>query len=96
MVTEVSGNENKVKTSNKYEILSFDNSRNKDASDQCGTWSYLGIETFEFLAMGMLLIFLIYKTIRKMCGKDGILEKRREAKLQRDARRFERFGLNIQ
>ena len=48
------------------------------------------------MAMGMLLIFLIYKTVKKSCGKDGILEKRREAKLQRDARKFETLQIRFE
>ena len=35
MVTEVSGTNNKVKTSAKYDILSVDLSRSKDANGQC-------------------------------------------------------------
>ena len=48
------------------------------------------------MAMGMLLIFLIYKTVKKTCGKDGILEKRREPKLQRDARKFEKLQIRFE
>ena len=44
----------------------------------------------------MLLIFLIYKTVKKICRKDGILEKRREAKLQIDARKFEKLKIRFE
>ena len=86
MVTDVSGNDNKVKTTAKYDILSFDMSRSKDSSNQCDVWSSLGFQTFKLMVLEMLIIFLAYKIGRKVCGKDGILAKRREAKLQRDAR----------
>ena len=75
LVTEVSGTDNKVKTSNNYEFLSFDNRQSKDGGEQCNTWSYLGVEAFEFLAIGILAIFLIYKEGKKICGKKGYLEK---------------------
>ena len=55
------------------------------------TWSYLGIELFEYMAIGLLLIFLLYKGGRKICGKDGLLEKRRNSKLQRDAAKCEKL-----
>ena len=48
------------------------------------------------MAMGMLLIFLIYKTVKKKCSKEGILKKRREAKLQRDARKFEKLRVRFE
>ena len=44
----------------------------------------------------MLIIFLTYKIGRKICGKDSILAKRREAKLQRDARRFEKLKIRFE
>ena len=72
LITEVSGTDNKVKTSKNYEFLSFDNRRSKDGGEQCNTWRYLGIETFEFMAIGVLAIFLIYKGGKKICGKKGI------------------------
>ena len=46
MVTKVSGMDNKAKTSGKYDILSVDLSRSKDASDQCGIGSSKGMEFF--------------------------------------------------
>ena len=89
LVTEVFRSDNNVKTSNNYEFLSFDNRRSKDGGEQCSTWSYLGIESFEFMAIGLLIIFLLYKAWKKTCGKDRILE----AKLQRDARKFEKLQI---
>ena len=53
------------------------------------------MEAFELVILGMLVIFLTYKIVRKVCGKDGILAKRREAKLQRDARRFEKLKIRF-
>ena len=46
LITEVSGSDNKVKTSNNYEFLSFDNRKSKDGGEQCSTWSFHGFETF--------------------------------------------------
>ena len=84
MVTEVAGKNNKIKTSAKYDILSVDLSRSKDSGSQCDVWTSLGMEFFELLILGMLMIVLAYKTVRIVCGKHGILEKRKAAKLQRD------------
>ena len=96
MVMEVSGKDNKVKTSAKYDILSVDLSRSKDSSDQCDVWTSLGKEFFELLILGMLIIFLAYKIVRKVCGKDGIIAKRGKAKLQRDARKFEKLKIRFE
>ena len=96
LVTEVSGSDNKVKTSNNYEFLSFDNRKSKDGGGQCNTWSYLGIESFEFMAIGLLLIFLIYKGGRNFFGKDGLLEKRDAAKFEKLRIRFENAGAVIE
>ena len=74
-MTEVSGSDNKVKTFNNCEFLSFDNRKSKDGGEQCNTWSYLSIESFEFMAIGLLIIFLFYKGGKKICGKDGLLKK---------------------
>ena len=93
LIAEVSGTDNKVKTSNNYEFLSIDN---KDGGKQCNTWSYFGFEAFEFLAIGILAIFLIYKGGKKICGKKGYLEKRRESKLQRDAAKFEKLRIRFE
>ena len=91
LITEVSGTDNMVKTSNNYEFMSFDNRRSKDEGEQCNTWSFYGFKTFEFLAMGILAIFLIVKGLKKFCGKGGYLEKRKETKLKRDAAKFEKL-----
>ena len=39
----------------------------------------------------LLILFLTYKLERRICGKDDILAKRRETKLHRDARKFEKL-----
>ena len=91
LVTEVSGSDNKVKTSNNYEFLSFDNQKSKDGSSCSTTWSYLGIEAFEYMAIAILLIFILYKGGKKVCGKKGLLEQRRNSKEQRDAAKFEKL-----
>ena len=96
LITEVSGTDNKVKTSNNNEFLSFDNRRSKDGGEQCNTWSFYGFEAFEFLAMGILAIFLIVKGLKKLCGKGGYLEKRRESKLKRDAAKFEKLRIRVE
>ena len=84
LITEVSGTDNKVKTSNNYEFLSFDNRKSKDGGEQCSSWSLAGFEMFEFLSMGTFAIFLMVKGLKKICGKGGYLEKRKETKLKRD------------
>ena len=91
LITEVSGTDNKVKTSNNYEFLSFDNRKSKDWGEQCITWSFHGFELFEFLVMGTFAIFLMVKGMKKFCGKGGYLEKRKEMKLKRDAAKFEKL-----
>ena len=83
LVTNVTGTDNKIKTSNNYEFLSFDNRRSKDGGEKCSSWEFHGIETFEFLVMGIFTIFMLVKGIRKFCGKGGYLEKRKETKLKR-------------
>ena len=93
LVTEVSGTDNKVKTQNNYEFLSFDNRRRKDGT-YCNcdtTWSYYGVEAFEYFALVMFLIFILYKGGKKICGKKGLIEKRRNSKEQRDAAKFEKL-----
>ena len=89
-MTEVSSTDNKLKTSNNYEFLSFDNRKSKDGST-CNTWSYFGIEAFEYMAIVLLLIFILYKGGRKICGKNGLLEKRRNSKLKWDTAKFEKL-----
>ena len=48
------------------------------------------------MAIGVFVIFLIYKGGKKICGKKGILEKRRESKLQRDAAKFEKLRIRFE
>ena len=74
LVTEVSGTDNKVKTSNNYEFLWFDNRKSKDGST-CNTWSYFGIEAFEYMAIVLLLIFILYKGGKKFVGRMDFLKK---------------------
>ena len=80
LVTEVSGTDNKVKTSNNYEFLSFDNRKSKDGTSCSTAWSYFGIEAFEYMALAMFLIFVLYKGGMKVCGKKGLIEQRRNSK----------------
>ena len=70
LVTNVTGTDNKIKTSNNYEFLSFDNRRSKDGGEKCSysTWEFHGIESFEMLVMGIFAIFMLVKGIRKICG----------------------------
>ena len=75
LVTNVTGTDNKIKTSNNYEFLSFDNRRCKDGGEKCSTWEFHGIESFEFLVMGIFAIYMLVKGIRKICGKVGYLER---------------------
>ena len=93
LVTEVSGTDNKVKTQNNYEFLSFDNRRSKDGTScNCDTtWSYYGVEAFEYFALVMFLIFILYKGGKKICGKKGLIEQRRNSKEQRDVAKFEKL-----
>ena len=91
MVTEVSGRGNKVKTSNNYEFISFDNRKSKDGGEQCSTWDFHGFELFEFLVMGTFAIFMMVKGAKKVCGKGGYLERRKEVKLKWDTAKFEKI-----
>ena len=91
LVTEVSGTDNKVKTSNNYEFLSFDNRKSKDGTSCSTTWSYFGIEAFEYMALAIFLIFVLYKGGVKVCGKKGLIEQRRNSKEKRDAAKFEKL-----
>ena len=89
-VNNVTGTDNKIRASTNYEFLNFDN-RNSEEGDEsctCSSWGYLGIEAFEFLLIGAFIIFLILKGFRKVCGKDGYIQKRKETKWQRDAEKF--------
>ena len=96
LVTNVTGTDNKIKTSNNYEFLSFDNHRSNDGEEKCSSWEFLGIESFEILVMGTFAIFMLIKGIRKFCGKGGYLEKRKETKLKRDAAKFEKLNSNFE
>ena len=48
------------------------------------------------MAIGLLIIFLFYKGGKKICVKDGLLEKRRESKLQQDAAKFEKLRIRFE
>ena len=91
LVTEVSGTDNKVKTSNNYEFLSFDNRKSKDGTSCSTTWSYFGIEAFEYMALAIFLIFVLYKGGVKVCGKKGLIEQRGNSKEKRDAAKFKKL-----
>ena len=93
LVTEVSGTDKKVKTQNNYEFLSFDNRRSKDeTSCNCDTtWSYYGVEAFEYFVLVIFLIIISYFLCKKICGKQGLIEKRRNSKEQRDIEKFEKL-----
>ena len=43
------------------------------------------------MAIVVLLILILYKGGRKVCGKNGLREKRRNSKLQCDAAKFEKL-----
>ena len=91
LVTNVTGTDNKIKTSNNYEFLSFDNRKSKDGGEKWSSWEFHGIETFEFMVMGTFAIFMLTKGARKFYGKGGYLERRKETKLKRDATKFEKL-----
>ena len=84
---------NKIKTSNNYEFLSFYNRKSKDGGESCScsSWQYHGIESFEFMVIGVFTIFMMIKSFKKLCGEGGYLQKRKEMKLKRDAARFEKL-----
>ena len=94
MVTEITGTDNKVRSSSKYDILSVDLSRSKEG--QCHVWTSLGMEFFEFFILGILTIFLAYKTVKKCYGKEGFLQKRKDANLQRDQKKFTKLKLQFE
>ena len=54
------------------------------------------MEFFEFFILGILTIFLAYKTVKKCCGKEGFLQKRKDAKLQRDQKKFAKLKLQFE
>ena len=91
LVTNVTGTDNKIKTSNNYEFLSFDNRKSKDGGENCSSWQFHGIESFEFMVIGVFTIFMIVKGFKKLCGEGGYLQKRKEMKLKRDAAKFEKL-----
>ena len=92
-VNNVTGTDNKIKTSTNYEFLNFDNRRSKDGGENCScsSWQFHGIESFEFMVIGVFTIFMIVKGFKKLCGEGGYLQKRKEMKLKRDAAKFEKL-----
>ena len=62
-VNNVTGTDNKIRSSTNYEFLNFDNRKSKegDESCTCSSWGYLGIEAFEFLLIGAFVIYLVFK-----------------------------------
>ena len=86
-VNNVTGTDNKIKTSKNNEFLNFDNRRSKDGDENCScsSWGFLGIEAFEFMVNGIFIIFLVTKGIRRLCGEGGYIQKRKEMKWKRDA-----------
>ena len=90
-VTNFTGTDNKIKTSNNYEFLSFDNHKSKDGGESCSSWQFYGIESFEFLVMGVFTIFMMVKGFKMLCGEGGYLQRRKEMKLKRDAAKFEKL-----
>ena len=89
--TNVTRTDNKIKTSNNYGFLSFDNHKCKDGGEICSSWQFHGIESFEFLVMGVFAIFMMVKGFKKLCGEGGYLQRRKEMKLKRDAAKFEKL-----
>ena len=55
------------------------------------SWQFHGIESFEFMVIGVFIIFLVVKGIRKLCGEGGYIQRRKEMKLKRDAAKFEKL-----
>ena len=66
-VNNVTGTDNKIKSSTNYEFLNFDNRKSKDGDESCScsSWGFLGIEAFEFLVIDVFIIFQITKRIQK-------------------------------
>ena len=91
-VNNVTGTDNKIKTSTNYEFLNFDNRKSKDGDESCScsSWGFLGIEAFEFLLIGVFFIFLVIKGFWRICGEGGYIQKRKEMKLKCDAEKFEK------
>ena len=76
----VSDNNNLVRDEAKYDILSLDLS--KDGDKKCGVWSSMGFETFEVNILVVLVLTLAYKMGKRICGREGWIAKRKEAKLK--------------
>ena len=89
-VNNVTGTDNKIKSSTNYEFLNFDNRKSKDGDESCScsSWGFLGIEAFEFLLIGAFVIYLVIKGFRRICGEGGYIQKRKETKWKRDAEKF--------
>ena len=92
-VNNVTGTDNKIRSSTNYEFLNFDNRKSKegDESCTCSSWGYLGIEAFEFLLIGAFVIYLIVKGFRRIGGEGGYIQKRKETKRKRDMEKFEKL-----
>ena len=92
-VNNITRTDNKIKTSTNYEFLNFDNRKSKDGDESCSCsiWEFLGIEAFEFLVIGVFVIFLVIKGFRRICGEGGYIQKRKEMKWKRDAEKFEKL-----
>ena len=92
-VNNVTGTDNKIKTSANYEFLNFNNRRSKDGDENCScsSWEFLGIESFEFMVIGVFIIFLVVRGISKLCGKGGYIQKRKEMKWKQDTEKFEKL-----
>ena len=92
-VNNVTGTDNKIRSSTNYEFLNFDNRKSKDGNESCtcSSWGYLGIEAFEFLLIGAFVIYLVFKGFRRICGEGGYIQKRKETKWKRDAEKFEKL-----
>ena len=89
-VNNVTGTDNKIRSSTNYEFLNFDNRKSKDGDESCtcSSWGYLGIEAFEFLLIGAFVTYLVFKGFRRICGEGGYIQKRKETKWKRDAEKF--------
>ena len=92
-VNNVTGTDNKIRSSTNYEFLNFDNRKSKDGDENCtcSSWGYLGIEAFEFLLIGAFIIYLVIKGFRRICGEGGYIQKRKETKRKRDMEKFEKL-----
>ena len=84
----VNGNENQIKNENKYDISSVDFSKD---DKKCSKWSSMGTETFEIILLVTLVLTLAHWMGRRTYVKKGWMAKRKEAKKQSEAKKFERF-----